>query len=590
MTEAGRNNLSTLVALASASGSGATAAANLQVVLDYLATQGITTGAAVDYLKSKMLELANGVQYDATDATLGLSDVMSLVSQGMNKYASSAKKASNSTSQYDDEIDDLENKISDLEDEIDSLNDALDKQQDILDKSTWTTQDYADAVKTLWDSMFDAYTGKVDALQAIADGWSDIGKSVDDATASIREARATLAGLESDRTILEYWRSVAAMYGDDTRVAAIDALLEENSSSIQAAKDEIVSAQNEISDATSDAALMDMVAAYADYINILAQSGISGGDLQDQISSLASAFAKQAKAAGFTADQVSDATSILKAYSDAAELVPDAEINITWKYNGRGYGSLSDAASVINSALANWMLGNKDFALEMGMVYPGSRSVDKTNGFAAYWDKQVAAFNEKNRLEAQITFSENKKAGYQDALDRYNDLKNKEVKVTYSSDMSPALKNYDDYLENVALIAKYTERIKLGGSSATLDHYGALISALTAKNRAMGYAQGGYTGNGQSDDVAGVAHYGEFIFPKYAVNQATGYPKAEYLAGIASMAGNTYNYGNTGAVSLSAGTIQALAQLLQQYIVVDGQVLATTTSKAYSQSTSIGAN
>ena len=156
--------------------------------------------------------------------------------------------------------------------------------------------------------------------------------------------------------------------------------------------------------------------------------------------------------------------------------------------------------------------------------------------------------------------------------------------------MSPALKNYDDYLENVALIAKYTELIKLGGSSAKLDHFGGLISALTAKNRAMGYAKGGYTGNGQSDDVAGVAHYGEFIFPKYAVNQATGYPKAEYLAGIASMAGNTYNYGNTGAVSLSAGTIQALAQLLQQYIVVDGQVLATSTSKAYSQSTSIGAN
>ena len=71
-------------------------------------------------------------------------------------------------------------------------------------------------------------------------------------------------------------------------------------------------------------------------------------------------------------------------------------------------------------------------------MHPGSRSVDKTNGFAAYWAKQVAAFNEKNRLEAQITFSENKKAGYQEELDRYNNLKNKEVKVTYSSDMSPS--------------------------------------------------------------------------------------------------------------------------------------------------------
>ena len=453
-----------------------------------------------------------------------------------------------------------------------------------------TTQDYADAVKTLWDTMFDAYTGKVDALQAIADGWSDIRNSVDDATASIREARATLAGLKSDRTILEYWRSVAAMYGDDTRVAAIDALLKENSSSIQDAKDEIVSAQNDISDATSDAALMDMVATYADYINVLVQSGLSGSALQKKIDAISDSFAAQAKGAGFTSKQIKDATSILKAYGDAAELVPDAEINITWKYNGRGYGSLSGAASVINSALANWILGNKDFALEMGMVYPGSRSVDKKNGFASYWATQVAAFNKKNSLNARITFLQNKKSGYQDALDEYNKLKNKEVKVTYSSNVSPAMKNYDDYLENLALIEKYMNLIRRGGTIAYVDHYSELIKKLKAKNKALGFATGGYTGNGQSDDIAGVAHYGEFIFPKYAVNQATGYPKAEYLAGIASMAGNTYNYGNTGAVSLSAGTIQALAQLLQQYIVVDGQVLASSTSKAYSQSTSIGAN
>lgn len=299
--------------------------------------------------------------------------------------------------------------------------------------------------------------------------------------------------------------------------------------------------------------------------------------------------AAQAKGAGFTSTQIKDATSILKAYGDAAELVPDAEINITWTYNGRGYGSLSGAASVINSALANWMLGNKDFALEMGMVYPGSRSVDKKNGFASYWATQVAAFNKKNSLNARITLLQNKKAGYQDALDEYNNLKNKSVKVTYSNAGS-VNKNYDDYLENLSKIQLYQKRISMGGSSATLEHYADLITKLKKQNTSWGFATGGYTGNGQSDDIAGVAHYGEFIFPKYAVNQATGYPKAEYLAGIASMAGNTYNYGNTGAVSLSAGTIQALAQLLQQYIVVDGQVLASSTSKAYSQSTSIGAN
>lgn len=58
-----------------------------------------------------------------------------------------------------------------------------------------------------------------------------------------------------------------------------------------------------------------------------------------------------------------------------------------------------------------------------------------------------------------------------------------------------------------------------------------------------GYASGGYTGQGASNEVAGIVHKGEYVLPQEQVDQTTGTPKAM---------GNTYNINVSGVFATSA--------------------------------------
>jgi len=58
-----------------------------------------------------------------------------------------------------------------------------------------------------------------------------------------------------------------------------------------------------------------------------------------------------------------------------------------------------------------------------------------------------------------------------------------------------------------------------------------------------GYARGGYTGQGDKNEVAGVVHRGEYVLPQEQVDQSTGKPKAM---------GNTFNINVSGVFATSA--------------------------------------
>lgn len=66
-----------------------------------------------------------------------------------------------------------------------------------------------------------------------------------------------------------------------------------------------------------------------------------------------------------------------------------------------------------------------------------------------------------------------------------------------------------------------------------------------------GYALGGYTGQGASDEVAGIVHKGEYVLPQEAVNQETGLPKAM---------GNTFNITVSGVFATSASERRKVAE------------------------------
>lgn len=70
----------------------------------------------------------------------------------------------------------------------------------------------------------------------------------------------------------------------------------------------------------------------------------------------------------------------------------------------------------------------------------------------------------------------------------------------------------------VAAFASVGSRVKSAIGSISVSPVGALKSLVP------GFATGGYTGAGASDQIAGVVHKGEYVVPKNQVNQSTGRP------------------------------------------------------------------
>ena len=109
---------------------------------------------------------------------------------------------------------------------------------------------------------------------------------------------------------------------------------------------------------------------------------------------------------------------------------------------------------------------------------------------------------------------------YEDALDLLNELNDQK---DYAEGKSK---------ERAQAGRKYTRR--------SLARYGTW----------HGYAEGGFTGHGAADEVAGIVHRGEYVLPQEAVDQNTGTPKA---------LGNTYVINVTGTFATSAAERRKVA-------------------------------
>lgn len=77
-----------------------------------------------------------------------------------------------------------------------------------------------------------------------------------------------------------------------------------------------------------------------------------------------------------------------------------------------------------------------------------------------------------------------------------------------------------------------------------LGRAGGALSGLRNAGRSLhipGFATGGYTGSGGTNDVAGIVHKGEYVIPKSQVNQTTGQPKAGAAGSSTTVSiGNVY--------------------------------------------------
>ena len=201
--------------------------------------------------------------------------------------------------------------------------------------------------------------------------------------------------------------------------------------------------------------------------------------------------------------------------------------------------------------------------------------------------------------------------------------------VTVTADVNPAVQAFNEYEAALNRARANAERgITLGGSDTSAIRRDAELQSLrtrqmeafqnanyafqagdsyngfrwieieeSLKRQIQGFALGGFTGPGGRNDPAGIVHRGEYVLPQSMVNQSTGLPYVDALgrlmAGIAGgpsrSAASVSGIGGSTTVSLSPGTIQALAQAVQPYLVVDGQQIGEVTSRAYSNANNVGA-
>ena len=114
-----------------------------------------------------------------------------------------------------------------------------------------------------------------------------------------------------------------------------------------------------------------------------------------------------------------------------------------------------------------------------------------------------------------------------------------------------ASKVVDQFFQGMWNVIKWiVENVVKGVEAAfNVTYYGAKSLWEGAKS-ALGFAEGGFTGRGAPDEVAGVVHKGEYVLPQEMVDQNTGTPKA---------LGSTYNIYVEGVFATSAAERRRVA-------------------------------
>lgn len=370
---------------------------------------------------------------------------------------------------------------------------AASKASDAIKEQVVTLVDYANDLKGVFSRAFDIRFGGDQAFDKINSGWNSMAEAIAQVNAEIAQYQIDMQGLTADKSVREYWLSVAENYGDALRagelraeLADIDNQLAEKSAALTKAQEENSKTTDGNSQAAIDnrAGLVDLVQTYEDYIAQLASSGLSQDELRARVAQLKQEFIQQATQMGYSQ------TAVAK-YADAFD-------DLTLAINGVPRNITVNAdTNPARQALNEFIAQARAQAGSSGVNIPVTTSAD-TSGL------EKAARGTK--LAAQM-------AAYQRA-------------AALSERNDPARA---EYLRNQA---------------------NALADVLNSGN----YRTGGYTGNGGLNDIAGVVHGKEFVLnatgaqmiPRpvlEAANQgrATYMPQMRAARGSSSSAGPDYS-------------------------------------------------
>lgn len=515
--------------------------------------KALLIGAAIQLVISLFTDLGGTVDWVAQKIS-GLFGWLAEVTKGMPALANGAKqiqdfangvsnwsktlpRAASDTEDFDKALASLNSTYGEGEEDASDYTDALDNQA----KTVRTLVDYANDLSTVWSRAFDIRFSGQSALDAITKTFQDLRDAAAETAANIRSLKADLQGLDSDINIQKQFLSVAVQYGDQTRAQAIQAdiaKLEADRAKKLADLNKEQENNNRTLVGNSKAAvqnrstILGLVQQYQAHVQALAASGLSTDDLKAATAQLEQDFITQASQLGYNVQELGIYTS---AFRDVKVAIDNVPRNITVTFNA------DPALQALN-----------EFAAQ-AVATAGSAGNSAGSSYGQ-------AFT--NAVESKFA-------------------------------------NFANAAASGRGIAFLTNALPNGTSSPAGSGFGGAfgVTLQTLLKKVFGFSGGGYTGSGGKYEPAGIVHKGEYVVPKHMVNQSTGLPYSDSLGRLqrgaptrSGYAGGGYVRGGglSGPVTLSAGTIQQLAMVMDKVISVDGRVVGDTASRSYANGTAVG--
>lgn len=409
-------------------------------------------------------------------------------------------------------------------------------------KKVRTLSDYVSDLSKVMGEAFDFRFGfqtsldkTITSFRDISDSFDEARQKVRDLTQAIQDYQAEISGIQADTNILQYFLGIAEEYDDDLRVAAIRAELEEQNA-------KLAKTQNQLSDAQSDYSKA-LQKATPDLESNTEGSIEQRKAVLDLIDAYKDQIAEYANT-GASQQQVSLYASQLKArFEDQMRTLGYAESSVR-----RYSAAFDDFRTVIERIPRNLTISvNAD---------PALRAIDEFN--AAMRSARASA----------------------------------ETPVSMTVDYGKIARGAKLAAEMHALQVS----LSLTTNPTTVAGYIGRINQIAALISSGNYWDGGFTGRGGKYDIAGAVHKGEYVIPAKDVNQSTGLPYADALNRLSrgsatpssSYAGGGFVSSGVGVVELGPSTLQALQNMNNVTLVLDGKALASSVNHQNSLSTTRG--
>lgn len=331
-----------------------------------------------------------------------------------------------------------------------------------------TLVDYANDLDGVMKRAFNIRFGNGQAFDEITSGWHKIADASAQAAEDVAKYRQELADLTADKSIKEYWLSVAENYGDTLRAAKLRAELSDLSNQQADANKNLSKAQDKASmslTGNSDAAienrasLLGLLGNYQDLLKSYAANGMGQDELAVKAEQLKQEFIQQAVQMGFNRAEVD---KYAQSFVDITKAINAVPRNVTVTANA------DPAIQALN-----------EFVARAGTL-GAQAGANFGNGFGGGVGGSIASSMSNN-------------ANILSLVAQYNEA------------MAQAASNAAFAAANVLNPAAFATGMAL---------YNTWLSRAMQLRAWGGFASGGYTGDGGKYDVAGVVHRGEYVFTK----------------------------------------------------------------------------